>query len=331
MTDGNNIPVELNENNQSPVERTPDTTPTEKHPPFEPPCKQKRPLSWQIVRIIGFFFLGWSGLQLVFLPNLAFIVLNNESLTTLISSLFSENTGFLPLMIFLISTYLLIMFLIHLLTEMEYRSRLNHYVIPWSDVPTVFVNYGLPLLVQFLFVILLQVTVLGVLFFGYRLLASFIPLHIDMFDLTYRIAIISITFPWIIMQFMLDTTLERGVKGRSFSYCYRRARYLFAHKTGDIFRYLLVRLTLIMLSLICFKLFILSLILPLKIYVFYTWNWNTNIIFGNLLTTTHVLINAGKLMVGMIITGFLFSPIATPLYWLNTRLIRNYLYRSGQL
>jgi hypothetical protein len=340
MTDENDFSVDLPEENEPQIENKPEDTPAihknedQGHQALMDriaTITARRPIVWQIVRILGFFFLGWNGLQLVFLPNLSFIVLNSETLSTLFSSLISDNSGFLPLIIFIIGTYLLIMFIMHLLTEMEYRSRLNHYIIPWSDVPVLFVNYGIPLFMQFLFILLLQAIVLIILFLGYLLLSSFTPIHIDMYYLASRIATVFITFPWIVMQFMLDTTLERGVKGRTFSYCFRRAKYLLANKTTDIFRYLIVRLTLILLSLIAFKVFIYTIILPFKIYLFYNWNVNTNLIFGNLNTLSDVIVSAVKILFGLIIMGILFSPISTPLYWLNTRLIRKYLYRSGQI
>ncbi|HNX01656.1 MAG TPA: hypothetical protein PLE74_02205 [Candidatus Cloacimonadota bacterium] len=290
----------------------------------------KRPLSWQIIRIIGFFFIGWSGLQVIFLPNLLFISLNNESLYSLLSSLMTNDVGFLPLTLFLVTTYIIAIFIMHMLTEMEYRSRLNHYVIQWSDVPVIFVNYGIPLIMQFLFVMLLELFVLSILLILYHLLGNLIPFHIDAYEFTYRILIVFITFPWIIMQFMMDTTLERAVKGRSFRYCFRRAKYLLNHKTLDVMRYLLVRFTLIVLSFLLYKVFILLVALPFKIHLFYRYDINTNIMFGDLYSMRDVIMSVLKMIVGVVFAGIVFAPLSTPLYWLNTRIIRNYLYRSGQ-
>lgn len=311
---------------------------SENHTMTLPPAKSKeqtlgspRPLSWQIVRILGFFFTGWNGLQIIFLPSLLFIILNNETMYSMFSALLTQDSGFLPLMLFLTLTFILILFKLHLLTEMEYRSRLNHYVIPWKDVPIIMVNYGIPLIIQYLTIMLFELIVLAVLYLLYKLLLIWFPLHIDLFDLLSRLIIIFVTLPWVIMQFMMDTTLERAVKGRSFIYCRNRARYLLNHKSGDIFRYIIVRFTLIIFSFVILKLVILLAALPIKIYLFYHFNINTNIIFGHLLSTWDVMTNAGKLIFGMLFMGLIYAPIATPLYWLNTRLIRSYLYRSGQI
>ncbi len=342
MADGKDFPVEILGDKIEQIEPKPDYTPIternetstflhEKLRSTNTTPDKKRPISWQLIRFLGFFFIGWSGFQIVFLPSLIFIIINNESYSTFISSLFSESKGFLPLIIFCMITYLVIMFIMHLLTEMEYRSRLDHYIISWKDIPTLLVNYGIPLLTQFLFVMILQTVLFIVITWGYMLLSSMMNIHLDLNYMIYRTTIVFITFPWIIMQFMLDTTLERGIKGKSFSYCYHRARFLIIHRTGDIFRYLLIRLTLIMLSLVFFKILIYTVVLPLKIYLFYDLNLNTNILFGNMITSADVLINAGKLIVGLSVIGILFSIIATPLYWFNTRLIRNYLSKSSQI
>ncbi len=276
--------------------------------------KELTQIQWVELVICG-LFVGWNGIQLVLSPMLVIDLFDWYSVVSYLKSLFYDNTGFIPLTVFLYLSSFIIFSFLHVLSEARMMNLLNHKTMKWKESLSLSVNFFLPVVYIFLILMFLALTAYFVVMFFILILLGFgIEFSISINQLIYRIFLGTMVLVIVMLMPLIDIVMPLLTVGYTFNRAYRKMSYAIKHFFWGFFIMYLMRFIFMMVAFGLYLIFMKYALLPVVKVVLLHLKGESLLYFRAMYGIKEITLNVLTLISGILISQVGFFLIGTPLY-----------------
>lgn len=264
---------------------------------------------WFTLLLLG-MFTGWNGVQFIIAPNHLFSFFEWDSLVSYLQRLFYDQNFYFPVSFFLLLSFAIICWFIHVYSEVVLLHRLTNKKKSFAEYKAITFNYAIPATGVFVLTVIGLLTAYLLLFILYLvLLVLGVNLQIAFANTMFKFFLLTIFLVVFLQYPFIDIVLPLLCTGQRFSRAYTRLKLLCIKSFKDVAFIYSIRVFSILFTIIIYWLLFDFLFLPIVRYIRTLFDMYPKFLFSEMFGLREALLNISSIITVVLLSLAFFSPV----------------------